>query len=425
MILRRFIAVSFLITFFSLYIFSQKVELLHFFVESGNYQRINTPVSLSLEGLAISDTASYQLFEVDNDQEIEKKIQVEWGYSPRLWLILDGITSVGTCREFYLYSTVKRQLINSITTEVTSRSLILKKDNSDILHYQTAIHYPPPGVDTIYKRNGFIHPVITPAGNILTRVNPPDHFHHLGIWNPWTKVRIGNHVTDFWNLNERQGTVRFAGINSTYNGSVFGGFSVRQEHIDFQGKKEDEVAINEVWDVRAWNVEPLENLNAFLVDLTTFLSVEADSAIVFEAYRYGGGIGIRANEEWTKDNSTVLTSEGKTRIDADGTRARWTDLNGVFKNSNQSGIVFLSHPSNREYPEPMRVWPIDANEGRGDVYFEFCPIRYKDWTLEPGNVYRLKYRMLLYDGEIDNSIAERIWNDFAFPPVVKVLSSLN
>ena len=94
-------------------------------------------------------------------------------------------------------------------------------------YYQTAVLYPPAKIDTAYKRSGFIHPLITPSGNILTRVSPPDHYHHVGIWNPWTKVKIGNHVTDFWNLYEKQGTVRFAGINSTVNGPVYGGFSCK------------------------------------------------------------------------------------------------------------------------------------------------------------------------------------------------------
>ncbi|MCX6321213.1 MAG: PmoA family protein [Bacteroidia bacterium] len=401
---------------------SQKAEILHLMVESGNYQRINTPVSFGLEGVSISDTLSFQLFEKVNGKLIEKTYQIEPGYIPQLWWVLDGTTGLGKTREYFLYKNTRQKIKNKITTVVTPDAIVLKNGNSEILHYQTAVLYPPAKVDTSYKRSGFIHPLMTPSGNILTRVSPPDHYHHVGIWNPWTRVKIGNHITDFWNLYEKQGTVRFAGINSTVNGPVYGGFSVRQEHIDFQGKKPEELAINEVWDVRAWNVEPLAGLKAYLVDLTTFLSVAGDSTIVFEAYRYGGGIGIRANEEWTKDNSTVLTSEGKTRLDADGTRARWTDLNGAFKNNGNSGIVFFSHPSNREHPEPMRVWPITENKGRGDVYFEFCPIRHKEWILNPGNVYRLKYRMLVYDGKIDKSIADRIWNDFAYPPAVKVLS---
>lgn len=417
--------ILFVTLFFSVLFLSgsaQKTELLHFNVEAGKYQRINTPVSVNLDAISISDTLSFQLFEKIKGQLVEKPCQVEPGYTPLLWFILDGTTETGKQREYFLFRNEKSKILNIITTDLTSEAIILRKGSSDILHYQKAVMYPPAGVDTSYKRSGFIHPLISPAGNILTRVSPPDHYHHVGIWNPWTKVKIGNHVTDFWNLYEKQGTVKFAGINSTVNGPVYGGFSVKQDHIDFQGALPEELAINEVWDVRAWNSEPLSGLKAYMVDLTTFLSVAGNESIVLEAYRYGGGIGIRANEEWTKDNSTVLTSEGKTRLDADGTRARWTDLNGAFKNNGKSGIVFFSHPANREHPEPMRVWPIDANNGRGDAYFEFCPIRHKDWTLYPGNLYRLKYRMLVYDGKIDKAVADRIWNDFAFPPVVKVLS---
>jgi len=401
---------------------SQKTEILHISVGSGSFERINTPVSFGLEGVSISDTVSFKLFEKVNGKLIQKTFQIEPGYIPQLWWILDGTTESGKTREYFLFKDVPQIVENKITTIVTPESIVLKYGNSEILHYQTAVLYPPAKVDTAYKRNGFIHHLITPSGNVLTRVNTPDHYHHVGIWNPWTRVRIGKHVTDFWNLYEKQGTVRFAGINSIINGPVYGGFSVRQEHIDFQGKKPEELALNEVWDVRAWNMEPVVGLKAWLVDLTTFLSVAGDSTIFFEAYRYGGGIGIRATEEWTRDNSTVLTSEGKTRKDADGTRARWTDLNGAFKNNGQSGIVFFSHPANREHPEPMRVWPENMNNNRGDVYFEFCPIRYKEWVLNPGNVYRLKYRMLVYDGKIEKSTADRIWNDFAYPPVVKTLN---
>jgi hypothetical protein len=83
-------------------------------------------------------------------------------------------------------------------------------------------------------------------------------------------------------------------------------------------------------------------------------------------------------------------------------------------------VTFFSHPSNREYPEPMRVWPENMN-GRGDLFFEFCPIRLKEWELLPGKVYRLKYRILVYDGRIDTKAAERVWSDFAFPPVITIL----
>jgi hypothetical protein len=402
-------------------VIAQKPEILHFIVESGLYQRINTPVSVNLDGITIVDTLLYQLVEKVNGKLVEKSFQIEPGNSTILWFVLDGITAAGKSREYFIYKYPGQRFENKITAEVTDKAIVLKSSNSEILNYQTAVHYPPAKVDTAYKRSGFIHPVMTPAGNVLTRLDAPDHYHHFGIWNPWTKVKIRDHVTDFWNLGSKQGTVRFAGINSTVNGPVYGGFSVRQEHIDFLGKKPEELAINEIWDVRAWNVEPVAGIKAWLVDLSTFLSVAGDTTIIFEAYRYAGGIGFRATAEWNKDNSTVLTSEGKSRKTADGSHARWTDINGAFKDNGQSGITFFSHTANRAHPEPMRVWP-ESQNGRGDVYFEFCPTRFTDWALNPGNIYRLKYRMLIYDGKIDKAVGDRIWNDFAYPPMVKIVS---
>jgi hypothetical protein len=418
--MKRIVSALFFLAGIAMAAYPQKTLLLHFYVEAGAFQRINTPVSVDLEGVNKIDSLSFALFEKVKGEMKEKDFQVDQGYASRLWWILDGTTEAGKKREFFLYQDVPGKAGNVMTSEITPDDIILRKGESEILHYRKSIMYPPQGVDTAFKRSGFIHPMLSPSGNVLTRVKAPDHYHHVGIWNPWTKVKIGDHVTDFWNLYEKQGTVRFSGINSTYNGPVFGGFSVKQDHIDFQGSKPEEPAINEVWDVRAWNTETVEGVNSYLVDLTTYLSVAGNQPIVFEAYRYGGGIGIRANAEWNRNNSTVLTSEGKTRKDADGTRARWTDLNGAFRDKGNSGITFFSHPSNREHPEPMRVWP-ESQNGTGDVYFEFCPIRLKAWDILPGNVYKLQYRMLVYDGKIDKATADRIWNDFAFPPVISII----
>ena len=410
-----------LVSAISISAIAQRTELLHFYVEAGNFQRFNTPVSLDVEAVPKSDTLGYLLFEKVKGKLIEKSFQVEAGSVTRIWWILDGKTEAGARREFFLYSDAPKVQPGSMTTSLTKDNIILKKGSSEILNYRKSILYPPAGVDTAYKRSGFIHPMYSPSGNILTRISPRDHYHHFGIWNPWTKVKIGDHETDFWNIGSKQGTVRFAGINSVIDGPVYCGFTVKQDHIDFRAVKTGVTAINEVWDVRAWNIEPVEGIKAYIVDLTTFLSVAGNEPIVFVAYRYAGGIGFRATGEWNNKNSTVLTSEGLTRKDADGSRARWADINGEFRDKGNSGITFFSHPANRDFPEPMRVWPENQN-GVGDVYFEFCPTRHNDWQLDPGNLYRLKYRMLVYDGKIDQPTADRLWNDFAYPPVVRVSS---
>ena len=399
--------------------FGQETVVARFSVGNGNLKREAAPVSISLEGLDYnSDQGALRLFELSGKKRIEIACQLEQGTTPRLWWISAGETLPNAIRRYVLIKDSTFVAKNVVTTSLNAKALIVSQNQQKVMQYNVAEVFPPDTVNTLYRRNAFIHPLWSPSGNVLTRINAPDHWHHFGIWNPWTKTHFEGHSTDFWNLLEGQGTVRFGGFNSLISGPVFGGFKVRQEHVDFQCKGGDKVAMNEVWDVRVWNIGSCGGVKVWLWDMTTTLNCASASPITLEAYRYGGGIGFRANEEWTNKNSWVLTSEGKVRKDADGTRARWCDVGGEFSNNGTSGILFMSNPSNREYPEPMRVWPENANGGRGDMYFEFCPIRDKSWELKPGNEYVLKYRMLVYDGKIDAQLAGRLWNDFAHPPVV-------
>ena len=80
----------------------------------------------------------------------------------------------------------------------------------------------------------------------------------------------------------------------------------------------------------------------------------------------------------------------------------------------------MSHPFNQQHPEPMRVWPMDANGGRGDLYFEFVPIRHDPWIIKPHQDYTLSYRMVVFDGELNKDTAEAYWNSFANSPKIEI-----
>ena len=181
-------------------------------------------------------------------------------------------------------------------------------------------------------------------------------------------THIGEREVDFWNLNKGEGTVTFAGFASETSGNVYSGFKALQQHIDYGAKGEDQIVINEILDVRVWN----SGTGYWIIDYTTAINTPLKEGVMLDAYRYGGGIGYRATEKWTKHNSSVLTSEGKDRKEADGSNARWCIVEGESDvEEGRSGILFLSHPLNREHPEPVRVWPEDANGNRGDLFFEF------------------------------------------------------
>lgn len=407
-----------LILVFFIAIYSSLIaqELARFSVKIDE-DRLNSPVSVSLNNVNYNtDKGKLALYELTGSGEKEVPSQLEAGYSARLWFILDGNTSKDTVRKYLLKLEEKKaETPSTLTLKKDYQDLSLLENNKPILNYRFGMTYPPDGVNPVFKRSGFIHPLWSPQGEVLTRIQPPDHYHHYGIWGPWTHTHIDDRAVDFWNLGEGQGTVKFAGFLSEIDGPVFCGFKALQQHIDFGAKGEDQIAINEILDVRAWNVGE----NVWIVDYTTTINSPLKNGIMLDAYRYGGGIGFRATEKWTKDNSSVLTSDNKTRVDADGSFARWCIVEGESSTAaGRSGIIFLSHPSNRMHPEPMRVWPIDSNNGRGDMYFEFVPIRYKEWKLEPKRDYTLKYRMIIFDGKLDAVTAEKYWNSFASNPEI-------
>jgi len=366
-------------------------------------------------------------------------IQIEESLFDRMVLIrhVDGSTSevpfqkVGD-KLFFMHIPVDKEQILAYYIEDKSSTLksamfSQEKNNGDlnmtlhgktVLTYRYDMTYPPEGVDTIFKKSGFIHPIFTPKGDTLTRIQPPDHYHHYGLWGPWTHTRIDTMRVDFWNLAERQGTVLFKKFNSITSGSVFSGFSAAQEHIDFKTQEEPQVALKEDLGVRLWN---LDRPDRYMFDYTSTFSSPLDNGILFEAYRYGGGIGLRFNQRWHKDNCEVLTSEGKNRLNADGTNARWCLVTGESADgTGTNGILFMSHPENRMHPEPMRIWPVDGNGGRGDMFFEFCPIRHEEWKIEPKTAYQLNYRMVVFDGKLTAEEAEAYWQSFAKRPEIKL-----
>ncbi len=383
-------------------------------------ERIDAPVSISLDEINYNtDKGNLILYEITKTGETVIPNQVETGHSARLWFILKGISEKKSERKFVLKLEDKQAFEQpKISLKKDHKDLSLLVNDQPILNYRYATTFPPDGVDPIYQRSGFIHPLWSPGGEILSRIQAPDHYHHYGVWGPWTKTHIDDREVDFWNLIKGQGTVKFASFLSESEGAIYSGFQALQQHIDFGAKGKDQIAMNEILDVRAWNIGE----KVWIVDYTTSINSPLKNGIMLDAYRYGGGIGFRATEKWHKDNCTVLTSDSKTRIDADCSYARWCMVEGESEvNEGRSGILFLSHPSNRMHPEPMRVWPLNANSGRGDMYFEFVPIRHDDWKLEPKQNYTLKYRMIIFDGEMDSKTAEMYWNSFALMPKVEFL----
>ncbi len=404
--------------FFSISCLAQS-ELAKITVNAGDFDRENTITYVYLGGISLKLAEGRTvLYKIENGNEVEVESQLDMDDGPKLYWVINDILPVGSSREYVLklLPALKTEIDPTFNVTNLNGNLIVSANGKNVLQYNFMEAPLPEGVPEIYDRAGYIHPLWSPSGEVLTRIQPPDHYHHVGIWNPWTHTQFKGKVIDFWNLNKAEGTVRPVEITSTASNNLYGGFKVIHNHIDLNGKTKNgyEIALKEEWNIRVWNTK----LNGWIVDFTSTMNNPTDSIFKILEYRYQG-FGFRATEKWDDKTATLLTSEGKNKGDGNSTRARWCDVNGV-SNSGTSGVLFITNPANYNYPEPIRIWPEGANNGKENVFFNFNPAMDRDWDLKPGITYQLKYRMFVYDGKITADIAEKLWRDFAFPPQVSI-----
>lgn len=373
------------------------------------------PIKIKIKSGTVAQGSALGLYEIVDGKKIEIPCQIRYGEYDELAFVVESnenpTRKFVVCNAKTLHATSLPPSSKMVSSINDTTIQILKNKNS-ILHYRHSELPPPPGQGDKWARSGFIHPLNSPSGEVLTWVQPPDHFHHMGIWNPWTRVTWQGHNTDFWNLGDETGTVRFKNIVGAESGDVYAEFRVVHDHVAFlyegnEKSRTEHIVMTEEWIVRVWNVS-----DGYLLDFTSIITNVTDDTVSLDAYRYGGGLGYRATEKWNNTNSKVLTSEGKTWEDGDASRAKWCrvsgDLNGI-----ETGLLFMSDPGNYDFPQQMRIWPKNSNGGIGHQYFEFTPIREIAWILESGKSYSQRYRIWVQEGEMAPSKAEAAWKSYA------------
>jgi len=58
---------------------------------------------------------------------------------------------------------------------------------------------------TSFRAGGYIQPIFSPSGKMITDDFPPNHIHHHGVWWAWTNTEFDGRHPDFWNMGDGKG----------------------------------------------------------------------------------------------------------------------------------------------------------------------------------------------------------------------------
>ncbi len=291
--------------------------------------------------------------------------------------------------------------------------LTISIDGQAALNFRTdKTKKPRADISDDILRAGYLHPVRSPSGAIVTGDYPANHPHHHGIWTPYTKAVFQGRATDFWNMQSKKGEEQWHGGGRLWSGEVYGGFEAEMHMNDLSGPKPI-TALLDRWSVTAYAI-PHAPKPMRVFDLTTTQTCATNDPLELPEYHYGS-FGLRGPDEWNgKDGARFLTSEGITdRKKGDGTRARWCYLGGTTS-AGLSGTAVLGFPDNFRFPMPVRLHP--------DMpYFSIVPQKLGAFSIQPGKPYVTRYRFVVTDGEPDAKLFDACWNSLAHPAVVSVV----
>lgn len=369
-------------------------------VSAGDFDRNESVVSFHFP-----EEVEPGVYRMTDDTGSSVPLQVE--ENNRGWFILEDLPADNS--RSYRVETESGSVNPVVTTSFDSSTVTFQSGGRDVISYYHGFNSPPDELDERYRRAGYIHPVKSPKGIVLTNHLNPIHPHHSGIWSAWTSTEFQGRTPDFWNVHLNTGRVDLTdSLEAAWEGPVHGGFRAKNHFSDLSASV-PVVALNEEWDVKVYPSAGNGNLHVF--DLKITQSANTSQPLLLPEYRYGG-VGFRGHADWDDpDNVTFLTSEGLGR-DGHGTRVRWTHIGG-HSDGELAGISILSHPSNFRHPQTVRIHP-------DEPFFNYAPTQLGDMAIEPGSPYVVRYRYITYDGEPVPELIDRLWWDYAYPPGVTV-----
>lgn len=254
----------------------------------------------------------------------------------------------------------------------------------------------------------FLWPIRSLSGAVISRGWPieprageaADHAWHRGFW--WGHGDINGE--DFWREKPDKSTSRLVidGKPSISQSSV----QARLAMMTSKGKR-----IGTVTETYAFARDGANLL------MNAAILVSADRG---EPLRFGdtddGGFAFRLSDEFRQDRGATLTNSDSLSGTEQmwGKPAEWVDYSATI-NGSRLGVTMIDHPANLRYPTRWHARGYSLNAANPFAITSFTKDKSADgsYTLPAGGQLRLRYLVVVHEGELSRDRIEQYSKSFA------------
>jgi hypothetical protein len=362
---------------------------------------VETPIEMLLNK-QLSTQYSYELKDKSG-----KRIPAQLKDSLTL-VFLPSIVKPGASINYQLETTSKKAGTPPVKLQRKHNGILVQISDRPVFFYHTEAAMPPADSPAFYKRSGFIHPLYSPAGQVLSDDFPAGHVHQHAIFSAWTSTRFRKTPVDFWNQHNRTGTVEHSRLIQLNEGPVFSEIVSELNHKSLQHGN----VLTERWRLIIYPYK-----NYFLFDLESLQINTSSDTLFLNPYHYGG-MAFRGSREWNRDDKrhftgawTILTSEGMKDSAADQTAARWVDAAG-WVDKKYAGVAVFNHHTNFRYPQKIRVHPQMP-------YWCYAPMIDGAFFIAPGKSYQAKFRYFVHNDPAQPATLDHLHKAWISQPEIK------
>lgn len=255
-----------------------------------------------------------------------------------------------------------------------------------------------------------IYPLVGPSGQLLARDYPmkpaaeggtTDHIHQRSMW--FTHGEVND--IDFWSEGAGSGEIVHQSLTSKSVKDNAASFSATAKWQTPDGK----ALLAETKTITIRSTEAGRE-----IDFAIELQALADEVHFGDTKE--GSFGIRVPDSMMVDRKLggkIINEQAQFDKDTWGQRSPWVDYSGPVAGET-AGVTVLEHPASFGYPSRwhVRTYGLFAANPFGEFHFVGGD-KTDGVRLKKGDAIKLKYRVILHDGQGDAEVIAKQWQAFS------------